>query len=338
MTDVARLAGISYQTVSRVLNGHPGVRATTRAKVLSAAEALGYRLNTTARALATGHSQILGLVTLDTTLYGPTRTLYSIERVAREAGYFVSVVSLRSIEHEAVSEALARLDAQRVEGVIVIAPLTYAPGALSNLPTNVPIVVVGGDPDAALAVVSVDQVGGARLATEHLLESGVETVFHLSGPADWMEARERAAGWRDALADAGREQPPVLAGDWSAQSGYEAGRTLARIPDAHAIFVSNDHMVIGLFRALAERDRKVPEDVQVVGFDDIPESAYFSPPLTTVHQDFDEVGRRSLGLLLDQLRAGKPRPEHLVVGSELVVRQSTAAHSRSTELTQPGPR
>ncbi len=323
MADVARLAGVSHQTVSRVLNRHPSVRQTTRLRVLAAIEELGYRPNPAARALVTGRSRTLGLVTLDTTLTGPVATLYGIERAAREAGYFVSVVSLRSIERGSVQEALARLAEGAVEGTIVIAPLTSAGEALAGVSTDRPLVVVEGDPQADLAVVTVDQFAGARAATAHLLELGHRTVFHVSGPLEWIEARARVAGWRAALEDAGALVMPPLSGDWSARSGFDAGRTLARIPEATAVFVANDHMALGVLRALHEGCRRVPGDVSVVGFDDIAESGYYAPPLTTVHQDFDELGRRSLALLLEQLDSGERRPRRVVIPPALVVRESS---------------
>lgn len=329
MTDVARLAGVSHQTVSRVLNDHPSVRPATRLRVLAAIEQLGYRRNAAARALVTGRSRTLGLVTLDTTLYGPVATLYGIERAARDAGYFVSVVSLRSIERESVQEAVARLADSAVEGMILIAPLVSAAEALADLPTDRPVVVVEGDLEADVAVVTVDQHAGARVATEHLLGLGHPTVFHLSGPPEWLEARARVAGWKAALEDAGAPVPEPLVGDWTARSGFEAGRVLAGIPSASAVFVANDHMALGVLRALHESGRRVPEDVSVVGFDDIAEAGFFTPPLTTVHQDFDEVGRQSLGLLVGQVESGRRSCERLVIAPALVARRSSAAPTRT---------
>ncbi|HTW98768.1 MAG TPA: LacI family DNA-binding transcriptional regulator, partial [Acidimicrobiales bacterium] len=227
MTDVARLAGVSHQTVSRVLNDHPSVRPSTRDRVLQAIEELGYRPNLAARALVTGRSATLGLVTLDTTLFGPVATLYGIERAARDAGYYVSVVSLRALDPDSVGEALQRLAAQAVAGVVVIAPLASAGGALTDLPSGLPVVVVEGDLVTEAAVVTVDQRAGARMATEHLLALGHRTVSHVAGPEEWTEARQRAAGWREALEAAGAPLPPILTGDWTARSGYEAGCRLA---------------------------------------------------------------------------------------------------------------
>jgi DNA-binding LacI/PurR family transcriptional regulator len=323
MTDVAKLAGVSPQTVSRVLNESANVSPLTRARVLAAVEGLGYRLNAAARTLATGHSKTLGVVALNGTFFGPVSTLYGIEQAARLAGYFISVVSLRSIDRSSVVDAMGRLNDQVVEGIAVIFPLTSAAEALDDLPTDMPIVVVEGDPSVDLATVTVDQAAGARAATSYLLSAGHQSVFHLSGPLEWQEAQGRLSGWRSALEEAGAEVVPPLSGDWTARSGYEAGQVLARIPEATAIFAGNDQMALGVLLALGEHNRRVPEDVSVVGFDDIPESAYFMPPLTTVRQDFDQVGRAALRLLLEQIESGARSVDRVVIQSELVVRRST---------------
>jgi DNA-binding LacI/PurR family transcriptional regulator len=208
----------------------------------------------------------------------------------------------------------------------VIAPLESVADALADVPSGLRVVAVEGDPGADVDVVAVDQFSGAAAATTHLLELGHRTVWHLTGPLDWSEARQRKAGWRATLEAAGAEIPPPLTGDWSARSGLEAGHVLARMPDITAVFAGNDSMALGLLRAFAEHGRQVPDDISVVGFDDIPEAAYLSPPLTTVRQDFGDVGRGSLGLLLDQIdHGGRSRGrQRLVVPSALVVRESTS--------------
>lgn len=324
MTDVARLAGVSHQTVSRVLHDHPRVKDSTRLRVLAAIDQLGYRPNLAARALVTGRTRTLGVVTLDTTFFGPVATLYGVERAARARGYVVSVASLRSIDRASVDEAVHRLVAQSVAGIVLIAPLAWDAAALTALGIDVPIVVVEGDPDAPLPVVTVDQRTGARLATQHLLGLGHRTVFHVAGPGEWLEARARSSGWCSALEAAGAEIPPALPGDWTARSGYEAGRVLARMDEATAVFAGNDHMALGLLRALYEHGRRVPDEVSVVGFDDSAESAYFTPPLTTVRQDFDELGQQSLDLLVHQVETGARDAERIVIPPFLVVRASTA--------------
>jgi len=327
MTDVAQLAGVSHQTVSRVINKHPSVTATTRTRVLAAIEELGYRRNSAARTLVTGKSQTLGVVTLNSALYGPASTLYGIEQAALESQYFVTVASLRSTDRPAVRQAIGRLVDQGVDGVVVIAPLDSLAQALASLPPGLPVVAVEGDSAADIDVVTVDQHAGAQAATQHLLDLGHATVWHVSGPGDWLEAQHRTTSWRATLERAGVEVPPPLRGDWSARSGFETGRVLASMPDVTAVFVANDSMAVGVLRAFHEYGRSVPGDVSVVGFDDVPEAAYFSPPLTTVRQDFGEVGRRSLALLLGQIESGTRAAQRHVVETTLVVRDSTTAYT-----------
>lgn len=325
MADVARVAGVSYQTVWRVLHDSPQVNPETRARVQAAIRGLGYRPNPLAQALATGHSRTLGVVSVDTTLYGPASTLLGIEEAAHDAGYAVTIASLRSLDRAAVLEAVRRLGDQGADGVVVIAPHRSATDALRHLPGDVPVVAVEAGPDDSVPVVAVDQHAGALAATRHLLELGHRTVWHVAGPADWLEAAERVRGWRAALAAAGVKAPPLLRGDWSARSGYELGRRIVSEPGATAVFVGNDHMALGLLRRLHEVGRQAPGQISIVGFDDIPEAAYFTPPLTTVRQDFAEVGRRCLHLLLSQLERPVRSPSRVVVAAQLVVRQSTAA-------------
>lgn len=314
---------------SRVLNKHPSVRELTRTRVLAVIDQLGYRPNTAARTLASGRSKTLGVVAMDSTLFGPASTLYGIESAARLAGYFVSVVSAHSFDRQSIRDAIRRLTDQSIEGLAIIAPLTSARDALGHLPALMPVVAVEGDPEGEIPVVTVDQLNGARLATEHLLEAGHSTVFHVAGPSEWQDARGRVAGWRAALEKAGAEITPPLSGDWSARSGYEAGQVLAEVPDARAIFVANDDMALGVLLALHERGRRVPEEVAVVGFDDTPESAYFIPPLTTVRQDFQRVGRAALQLLLEQLASGERRTDRVVIEAELICRQSSMVAGRA---------
>ncbi|NRQ33026.1 LacI family DNA-binding transcriptional regulator [Nonomuraea sp. NN258] len=324
MADVAREAGVSHQTVSRVLNDHPNVRTETRTRVLEAIDKLGYRRNLVARALVTKHSRTLGVVSFDTTLYGPASTVYGIERAARAAGYFVSIVSLKSIDRSGVRDALDYLADQGVDGIVVVAPQRSAAQALADLPLGVPTVAVEGGEAGDVSVVCVDQVEGGRLATRHLLDLGHETVWHVSGPSDWLEAEGRVAGWRETLERAGRPVPEPLAGDWSPRSGYAAGQRLADMTDVRAVFVANDQMALGLLRAFTERGVRVPERVSVVGFDDIPESEFFSPPLTTIGQDFGAVGRHSIEVLLRQIEGGLAQArERLVVPPSFVLRGST---------------
>ena len=324
MTDVARAAAVSHQTVSRVLNGHPNVRPATRERVLAAIEQLGYRPNLAARALASGRSNQLGLVTLNTMLLGPIATLYAVEQAARSSGYSVSITSVRSIDRQSLSESVERLLQQAVAGVIIIAPVVSRDSALDALPPELPAVVVEADPESAISAVTVDSRLGASLATRHLLELGHRTVFHISGPQDFIEAQQRIAGWRETLEQAGSPVPEVIVGDWSAQAGYDAGHVLAELPDVTAVFAANDNTALGLLRALSEQGRSVPGDISVVGFDDIAEAGFFTPPLTSVRQDFAEMGRRTVELLLRQIETGARSVEHITLPPELILRESTA--------------
>jgi DNA-binding LacI/PurR family transcriptional regulator len=323
MADVAKLAGVSLQTVSRVINDSPHVRDETRERVQDAMRKLEYRPNPVARALVTGRSRTLGVVSFDTTLHGPASTLFGIERAAHEADYFVSIVSLRELTSAAVVSAVERLRDQGVDGILVVAPQESATQALLHLPEDVPVVAAEAGPDDSVPLVAVDQVDGARLATQHLLELGHRTVWHISGPSDWLEAEDRVNGWRRTLDAAGAPAPPVLVGDWSARAGYELGRELAERADVTAASVANDQMALGLLRRLHEAGRRVPDDISVVGFDDLPEAAFMNPPLTTVRWDFLDLGARSVELLLTEIDERAPAPAHTSVDPTLVVRAST---------------
>jgi DNA-binding LacI/PurR family transcriptional regulator len=323
MSDVGRLAGVSHQTVSRVINGSPNVRPETRDRVMAAMRELDYRPNSVARALVTGRSHTLGVVSFDTTLYGPASTLLGIERAAHEAAYFIIVASLKALTRDSVTEAIERLRLHGVEGILVIAPYDDAAQALVDISAEVPLVAVEAGPARGIPVACVDQFEGARAATRHLLDLGHETVWHLSGPSNFLEARERRDGWRATLEEAGAPVHEPLEGDWSAQSGYELGQRLSAEPRASAIFVANDQMALGVLRALHEARREVPGEVSVVGFDDIPEAPYFMPPLTTVRQDFDEMGNRGVQVLLDRIAAGGAGSSAEAVAPVLVVRASS---------------
>ncbi|MEU0113844.1 LacI family DNA-binding transcriptional regulator [Streptomyces bobili] len=333
MADVARLAGVSHQTVSRVLGDHPNVREQTRIRVLRAIEEMGYRRNSSARALVTRRTRTLGVVASDTTLYGPASTLFALEEAARAEGYLVSTVSLRRLTVQELSEALDHLSEGGVEGVVAIAPQRSAVEALAELRHPFPVVVVGSGPGVDIPSVSVDQQLGARLATAHLLAAGHRTVWHLAGPEDWQEAADRAAGWRSTLQAEGVEPPMLLRGDWSPLSGYRAGQELAGWVGRGltAVFVANDQMALGVLRALREAGVRTPQDVAVVGFDDIPESEFFAPPLTTVRQDFESVGKQGIALLLDLIEGRPPAASRIAIEPQLVVRASTFPYTAQSE-------
>jgi DNA-binding LacI/PurR family transcriptional regulator len=325
MVDVARLAGVSHQTVSRVLNNHPNVRQETARRVRAAIAELNYRPNRAARALVTGRSQLLGVVALNTSLFGPASLLTAFEGAAAAAGFAVSVGNVANLDRASISAVVERHLDQRVAGIVVIAPVASAADALDHLTTDVPFVTIDGDPERNRAGVTVNQALGAHLATRYLLERGHSTVWHVTGPLEWFDAALRVRGWEQTLRDAGAEVPPVLPADWSAASGYRVGQTIARIPEVTAVFAANDHLALGILRALHEHGKRVPEDLSLVGFDDVPEAGYFIPPLTTVRPDFHAVARHALELLLGQIEAGVSSTAQMMLPPTLIERRSVAA-------------
>ncbi|MFI8593694.1 LacI family DNA-binding transcriptional regulator [Microbacterium sp. NPDC078428] len=319
--DVARLAGVSHQTVSRVLNEHPSVAPETRDRVNGVMQELQYRPNRAARALVTSRSQTIGILSASSTQYGPASSIAAIEAAARERGYWVSTANIDASDPGSIEAGLAHLMAQSIEGLVVIAPQVRVFRVLGALDIEVPYVTLqstGLDEEHAL---SVDQIAGARLATRHLLDLGHRWIYHLAGPQDWIEAEARMRGFLEEMG--ARDVPttaPIL-GDWTAEFGYFAGRELLRVRDFTAIFASNDQMALGLMHAVRDEGLEVPRDVSIVGFDDIPEAGHYWPPLTTVRQDFPELGRRCVDLLLGGAEAAQSRH---TLAPELIVRASTA--------------
>lgn len=324
MEDVARLAGVSPVTVSRVLNNPGSVRPGRRDLVLAAIAELGYRRNTAARALVTRRSGLIGVVIADLNQFGPSSTLLALEAAARDTGYSLTLAGLTEISADALHAAAQHLLDQAVEALVVVVAHRAALRLTQSLDLGVPVIVVEGDLSAMPLTAGVDQVEGAHLATEHLLALGHKTVHHLAGPSDWIEAVARRQGWEATLSAAGRAIPGVLEGDWSARSGYAHGRTIAAQKGATAVFVANDQMALGLLAALEDEGIGVPGDVSVVGFDNIPEAEFFHPPLTTVRQDFTELGRRTMNLI-ERVLDGERDATATLLTPELVVRRSTSA-------------
>ncbi|WP_442923010.1 LacI family DNA-binding transcriptional regulator [Microbacterium sp. nov. GSS16] len=301
MAMVAQRAGVSGQTVSRVANGSPRVDPETRARVEQAMAELGYRPNRAARALRTGRSQTLGLVAQTLATVGNSRMLQAVADAAASRGYALTVLTLGADAD--IADAFDRLRDQGVDGAVVLNEATAL--ARDAASAGLRLVVVDSPPDDRFTVIGTDHAAGARLATEHLLAAGHRTVHHLAGPAGSFAAAERERGWREALAAAGAEQPDLARGDWSAASGFDA---VMRIPASgvSAIFAANDQMALGALRALAGSGRRVPDDVAVIGFDDIADAANFQPPLTTVRQDFDALGERAVSALVEWIEGARP--------------------------------
>ncbi|HEX2133215.1 MAG TPA: LacI family DNA-binding transcriptional regulator [Actinophytocola sp.] len=320
MADVAAAAGVSAQTVSRVFRDSPNVSPDTRRRVLAAVDELGYRFNNAARMLSSGRSRTIGLVLLQSGgYYSRSAVTAGVEAAAGEAGYAVSIATIAALDTGLMERSLSKLADQGVEGIVIAVPLIFATRRMEDITRDIPTVTLDGSRTAGASVLGIDQREAGRVATQHLLDLGHRQVWHVSGPDEWIEARQRRQGWQECLAAAGIEAPPPLEGDWSPESGHRQGQIAAMIPDVTAIFVASDEMAFGVVRALRERGRAVPDDVSIVGVDDIALAAYCSPPLTTVRQDFYRFGAAAVGLLLEGAGAGDS-----VVPATLSVRDSTA--------------
>jgi DNA-binding LacI/PurR family transcriptional regulator len=293
--------------------------------VLQAAEQLGYRPNTAARALTSGRSRRLGVVWFGSALYGPAQMLVALETSARRLGYAVSLAATVEGEPGSVDAAVDSLLAQGVDGIVLSEPVDDQP--VLRLTSQVPVVSLGrlvADPGADVVVAGQDWAAAAAVATEHLLSLGHRTVHHVRGPLAWWASRDRERGWRQALERAGIAAPEPFQGDWTAASGHAAGRVWAEDPTVTAVFAANDDMALGVVRAQLEAGRVVPDDLSVVGLDDIPSAAYFTPPLTTIRQDFHDVIGTAVARLVDRVEGRPARPDGPDQPPQLVLRSSTA--------------
>ncbi|MGW9585090.1 LacI family DNA-binding transcriptional regulator [Microbacterium sp. NPDC055455] len=324
MADVAARAGVSGQTVSRVVNASPRVDPETRARIEAAMAELGYRPHRAARALRTGRTQTIGLVVSTLASVGNSRMLQAVADAAAARGYALTVVTLGA--EGDVAAAFGRLVDQAVDGAIVLNEATERVREADLRAAGLQLVVVDSPRDDRFGVVETDHAGGAGQAGRHLLDLGHRTVHHLAGPTGSFAAAERERGWREALLQAGAAVPPVVRGDWTSASGSAAASALVDA-GATAVFAANDQMSLGLLRAFADAGRAVPGDVSVVGFDDVADAADYRPPLTTVHQDFDALGSLAVAALVDGIEAGAAAA-FLTVSTRLVVRASTAPPAR----------
>jgi DNA-binding LacI/PurR family transcriptional regulator len=323
--DVARLAGVSHQTVSRVLNDIPGVRPATRERVEQAITQLRYSPSPAARALVTKRTRMIGLIAPGSADYGPASIALHFSDAARSARY--GVISVTAVNSDAASTRtlVESLVSQRVEAVVLIVDDVAVLSVVRALDVGVPVIAVAAGRARGPLVVSIDQYRGARNAVRHLVELGHRRIAHLAGPATNPDAIERMRGWRDELADSHLVATEPGQGDWSALSGFEFGKTLAAESDITAVFAGNDQMALGLTSALLWRGLRVPEDISVVGFDDVPEAAFYVPPLTTVGQDFAALGALTMQRVIIALEEGASLSEPTPIPTRLVVRGSTAS-------------
>lgn len=333
LDDVAQRAGVSSQTVSRVVNNHPYVSDDTRRRVLNAIHELNYRPNRAARNLATRRSCMIGIITYGLPYYGPAQMVNNVEQTAKTRGYGVSLSTISGMSLDDIRAAMDNLGDRSVDGLVLITPvigLNYED--LAHACGGVPFVQIDTQLGAQVPSVVIDQHFGEQLATQHLIALGHHDICEISGPLNWHGAQARHASWAETLNAAGLVPGPSVEGDWSAQSGYDAAqRLVAESAIFTALVVANDQMALGAIRALHEHGMQVPDDVSVVGFDGIPESAYFEPPLTTIQQNFAALGEQSVEYLIGLIENPDMPLHQRVLYPQLVVRQSTRRYEKNTK-------
>ena len=326
MYDVARLAGVSHQTVSRVINDSSSVREDTRSRVLDAMQALGYVPNQAARALVTAKSNIIGILASNTYLYGPAGVVHAMEMEARRLHYVVVTCSVDPSDVESVDSGIGYLRGMSVDGVVVVSPHSQLLDKARNAMPGLPVLGAGYPYPGDDLAVSVDNQSGSAKATQHLIDLGHRNIVHFSGPEDWLDSRSRATAYSAAMVANGL-LPRIVEGDWGMDTGYRLGREFDWLGSGvTAVYTANDHLAIGLMKALGELGISVPGQVSVVGFDDIPEAAFLTPGLTTVRQDFSVLGQRAMRILISRI-AQEPAANGDDLAPELVIRESTAKPS-----------
>lgn len=322
---VAQLAGVSSQTVSRVVNNRPYVSEETRRRVQNAIRQLGYRPNRAARSLVTQRSCMLGLIGFGIDHYGPTQMINHIERTARAKGYGVRFSSIDAVSPSELNRALEDLGDRAVDGIVFILPVEGADNeTLAEICAGIPFVQIDAPLAAKAPSIVIDQYLGSQFATQHLIDLGHRRLCEISGPLVWYGAQARHQSWLNTVTGAGLQPGPSLEGDWTARSGYDAMRQLlAEHRGFTGVVVGNDQMALGAIRALREHGLSVPDDVSVIGFDDVPEAAYFEPPLTTIRQNFAALGEQSVDYLTSLIEHPETPIHQRVLYPTLIARNST---------------
>lgn len=339
--EVAFQAGVSTQTVSRVINERPDVSPVTRERVQSVIDRMGYQPSALARSLIRQRSFTLGVVTAGLKYTGPSRTLSGITGAAEEAGYALLLKELPRFDTIHIAPIFQEFISRHVDGIIWAVPEIgnnrhWIHNPLVDI--EIPVVYLTMKPQDDISVVAIDNYAGGRMAMAHLIEQGYQHIGHITGPLDWWEARQRLAAWKDALSEVGREYQDTywVEGNWSSTSGAQAvERLLEQYPQMDAIFVANDQMALSVLQTGCRNGLRIPDDLGVVGFDNIPESAFFWPPLTTVQQDQYHVGKVAVEEIIQIIETGRQgadpiEPKSILLTPNLVVRQSSV---RPKEVT-----
>jgi DNA-binding LacI/PurR family transcriptional regulator len=332
--EVAAVAGVSTQTVSRVINERPDVSPTTRKRVQEVIATLGYRPSALARSLIRQRSHTLGAVIAGLQYIGPSRILSGIAAAAEETGYSLLLKELLQFDEIDIEPIFQELLSRHVDGIIWAVPevgKNHLWVKEHTLDMEVPLVYLTMEPQEDISVVAIDNYMGGRLAVSHLLEQGYQKIGHISGPLDWWEARERMAAWQDALKEEGLEikDEYCVEGNWSSASGAQAVKRLfEHYAQMDSIFVANDQMALGVIKFIGQQGLRIPEDIGIVGFDNITESAFFSPALTTIQQDQHEIAKRAVAEITKIIDAGwqesgQIRPQTILLPPTLVIRESS---------------
>ena len=325
MINVAKHAGVSHQTVSRVINKEKSVSEKTRSLVLNSIEILGYRPNSAARALVTGDTSSIGIIGYNTKLFGPASTMHTLQAKARDLGYDAHVISLETLTQDSIIEAINEQSLSGVKGVIINVPYIQEFSITEINRINIPKVFVEGPTENNLYSVNIDQVYGVRKAVQFLIENGHKKIAHISGPRNWFEAEQRVMAWESTLAKNKLQASVLVEGDWSPQSGYNAACEIIKEGSSTAIFCANDQMAFGVYKAAYESKLEIGKDISIVGFDGLPESEFFIPGLTTIFQDFDEMGRASLNMLHNMFSKNVIQRSNILIKPKLVVRESVGS-------------
>jgi LacI family transcriptional regulator len=338
LKDVASIADVSIQTVSRVVNNHPDVAPDTRKRIQDVIAQVGYRPNILARSLISQRSFTLGVVIAGLKLTGPLTVLNGITTAAEKARYALMLMELPSYTTDDIEMIFDALLSRQVDGIIWAVPEVEENRLwISKFPENqhFPLVYLTMQPQEGVTVVAINNYLGGQLATKHLLEQGYRHIGHIAGPLDWWESRERMMGWEDTLKEAGVEVTDQhwVMGDWSPASGAEGVQLLLdRYPKMDAIFVGNDQMALGVLHVLLAQGLRVPEDIGLVGFDDIQEAAHYWPSLTTIKQDQRYVGKVAVEELIKLIEINlhgtdlEP-PKSFLLDPILIVRESSIRSS-----------
>jgi len=335
--DVAALTGVSYQTVSRVINGMPEVSAATRARVQQVLAEVGFRPNMTARQLASKRSTTVGLLTFATSFYGPSQIMVHSEQACKELGLSFMFSGVGEQSTKDIRRAVNELCAHQVCGILIHLPWEVDLRDLQDVCRNVPLVAVDSDFGFECPSVFVNQEFGSREATRHLVQLGHKKIAHLRGPVLWRAAKLRYIGWQKELKKARLPAGPVVDGDWTAESGFGAAQELISTHWGKftAVVVANDQMALGAIRAFEESSIGIPKNISLVGFDDIPEAGFFRPPLSTIKQDFASLGRLSVQCLMAQVDPSRTTSAGQTIQPFLIKRESTAFLAGREKYARP---